>query len=68
LGAVQLAPGPDDDREKPGREVFAEMFNRGVTTRLSGNTVIFSPPLILDEGHIDKLVTTLGDVLDARGL
>lgn len=68
LGAVQLAPGPDEDREKPGRDVFAEMFNRGVTTRLSGNTVIFSPPLILDEGHIDKLVTTLGDVLDARGL
>ena len=66
LGAVQLAPGPDDDRDKPGRDTFVELFNRGVTCRLAGNTVIFSPPLILDETHIDKMVGTLGEILSER--
>ncbi|MGH7674110.1 MAG: aspartate aminotransferase family protein [Gemmatimonadales bacterium] len=46
-----------------GFEAFIECFNRGVLIRASGDTIMLSPPLIIERAHIDQIFGTLADVL-----
>lgn len=64
LAAVQLEEKPGDDPYFYSRETSFELFRRGVFIRNNGANMILSPPLILDENHIDQMVTMLGDMLD----
>ena len=45
-------------------DVFRRAFEKGILVRVTGDTIAMSPPLILDRGHIDRLCTTLAEVLD----
>ena len=47
-----------------GLDVFDACFDAGVLVRTTGDTVALSPPLIIGEPHIDRLVGTLRDVLN----
>jgi beta-alanine--pyruvate transaminase len=62
VGGVELESIPG----QPGKrafDIFLECWQRGVLIRTTGDTIAFSPPLIIEKQHIDQLVGTLGDVL-----
>ena len=62
VAAVGLTPRAN----APGArafDAFLECFNRGVLVRQTGDTIALSPPLVLERGHVDEIVGTLGDAL-----
>jgi len=62
VGGIELAPRPGE----PGKrafDVFLECWQRGVLIRTTGDTIALSPPLIVENKHIDQIVDTLADVL-----
>jgi beta-alanine--pyruvate transaminase len=64
MGAVELesrtgAPG------KRGYEAFVKVFEAGVLIRYTGDILAFSPPLIVEKGQIDRIFSTVADVLKA---
>ena len=57
-GAVELASLPG----LPGKrafEVFLECFHQGVLVRPAGENLVLAPPFIVEQGHIDQMVSTL---------
>ncbi len=61
LGGIDLAP-----MEAPGQrgaQVLQELYAAGLMTKLTGDCVLLSPPLIIEEKHIDELFTKLRGVL-----
>jgi beta-alanine--pyruvate transaminase len=46
-------------------EVFRWCFDRGVLTRVTGDIVALSPPLIVEKPHVDRLFGTLADAIRA---
>jgi beta-alanine--pyruvate transaminase len=62
IGAVELEPRAG----KPGArafDVFLECFERGVMVRQTGDVIAMSPPLIVEEKQIDRIVETLTEVI-----
>jgi beta-alanine--pyruvate transaminase len=53
---------------KPGAramEVFRSCFDAGVLTRVTGDIVALSPPLIVERPHVDRLFGTLAEAIRA---
>jgi len=46
-----------------GYELFVDCFERGLLVRATGDIIAMSPPLILEENHIDQIVDTLAAAL-----
>ena len=66
LCGIQIEAGKDKgDPDRHCREIAYELFRRGVMVRYTGPNICVSPPLILNQNHIDQIVTTIGDVLKA---
>jgi beta-alanine--pyruvate transaminase len=65
MGAIELAPLPGQPGKR-GFELMIECYERGLMTRIAGETFEFSPPLVIDRGHIDRIFDTLGKVLRER--
>jgi len=62
MGAVELVPRAG----KPGQrafQVFTTALHKGVMVRVTGETIALSPPLIVEKGQIDQIVTTLSQAL-----
>jgi beta-alanine--pyruvate transaminase len=61
LGGVDLAPleGPG----LRGLKVLQELYDAGLMVKLTGDSVLVSPPLIAEESHFDELFSKLRDVL-----
>jgi beta-alanine--pyruvate transaminase len=62
VGAIELAPIAGS----PGKrafDIFRECFERGVLIRTTGDIIALSPPLIVEESHIDQAISTIADVL-----
>ena len=62
IAGIELEPRAG----KPGArayEVFVRCFERGLLVRMTGDIIALSPPLIIEEQHIDELFTTLRAVL-----
>ncbi len=62
VGAIELEPIPG----APGKrafDVFRACFERGVLIRTTGDIIALSPPLIVEETHIDQAISTIADVL-----
>jgi len=62
VGGIELAPIAG----QPGKrafDVFLECWERGLLIRTTGDTIALSPPLIIEETHIQQIVGTLADVL-----
>ena len=58
VGGIELEPRSG----APGTrafDVFVDCFNRGVLTRVTGDIIALSPPLIIEKAQIDELVDTL---------
>ncbi len=59
LGAIEGQPGAR------GMEVLQLAFDAGLMIRITGDTIAFSPPLIIEESHIQRTVDTLRSILGA---
>jgi beta-alanine--pyruvate transaminase len=62
LGAVDLAPRPGAPGAR-GNECAAACFQAGVLIRNSGDTLVLSPPLIINEAQIAQVFDTIRTVL-----
>jgi beta-alanine--pyruvate transaminase len=66
VGGIELEPIAGS----PGKrafDTFLECWERGVLIRTTGDTIALSPPLIVENGHIDQMVSTIADVLKKNG-
>ncbi len=65
IGAIELAPRAG----APGTrayDAFTHAFHKGnLLTRVTGDVIALSPPLILEKTHIDRIFETLADTLRA---
>ncbi|MGB0747407.1 MAG: aspartate aminotransferase family protein [Magnetospiraceae bacterium] len=62
VGAIELTPRPG----APGArayDAFVAAFEAGCLIRVTGDIIALSPPLILEQNHIDQLVDTLRAIL-----
>ena len=62
IGGIELEARPG----APGKralEVFNAAFDKGLLTRVTGDTIAFSPPLIIEKPQIDQIVDTVRAVL-----
>jgi beta-alanine--pyruvate transaminase len=62
VGGIELESIPG----APGKrafDIFRECFERGVLIRTTGDIIALSPPLIVEESHIDQAISTIADVL-----
>ena len=64
LGAVDLAPHPDAPSGSRGKALNNVCFERGVLVRNSGDTLLFSPPLVISEEQIDQIVAAVRAALE----
>ena len=65
VGGIELEPVAG----LPGKrafDVFLECWERGVMIRTTGDTMALSPPLIVESDHIDRIVSTIADVLKQK--
>ncbi|MGR6431511.1 aspartate aminotransferase family protein [Rhizobium sp. PAMB 3174] len=70
MGAVQLAKDKKTRQrfEKPdeiGTMVRNECLERGLILRATGDRMLASPPLVITEGEVDRMVAVLREGLDA---
>jgi beta-alanine--pyruvate transaminase len=64
MAGIELEPRPG----APGArvmEAFEACFDQGVLVRVTGDIIALSPPLILQQGHVDRIADTLRSVFDA---
>jgi beta-alanine--pyruvate transaminase len=64
LGAVELEAVPGE-AGKFAQAVHAHCFDRGVIVRAVGETVVMSPPLIIERAQVDQIVASISDALGA---
>jgi beta-alanine--pyruvate transaminase len=62
LGAIDLAPREGAAGAR-GNECAAACFEAGVLIRNSGDTLVLSPPLVIEEAQVAQLFGTIGAVL-----
>ena len=64
IGAVELEP-IEGQPTKRAMALFEHCFDNGVIVRTTGDTVAFSPPLIIEKTHMDKMVESVRNGLRA---
>jgi beta-alanine--pyruvate transaminase len=62
VGGVELAPLPGEPAKR-AFNVFLDCWDKGLLIRTTGDTVALSPPLIIETGHIDRIIDTLRQAL-----
>jgi beta-alanine--pyruvate transaminase len=62
VAGIELQPRADAPGAR-GYEALVKAFEKGLLIRTTGDIIALSPPLIVEEQHIDQIVTTLRDVL-----
>ena len=62
MGAVELAPREGMPTAR-AFDAFLKAFDKGVLIRTTGDIIALSPALIVEKEHIDRIVTTIRDVL-----
>ena len=61
IGAIEFEPRPGKPGSR-GYDIFTKCFERNVMVRQTGDTIALSPPLIIEDKHIDQIVSTLRSV------
>ncbi len=62
MGAIELEP-IEGQPTKRGSEAFLRAFEKGVLIRTTGDTIAFSPPLIVERTHIHEIMDIVREVL-----
>ena len=55
--------------ERPGVRGYAilqQLYDAGVMTKITGDSVLLSPPLVLEDRHIDEMFTKIRGVLQGQ--
>jgi beta-alanine--pyruvate transaminase len=61
FGTLDIAP-----KERPGargNQLIQELFDAGLIIKMTGDSLLVSPPLICEDAHLDELFTKIRDVL-----
>jgi beta-alanine--pyruvate transaminase len=66
MAGIELEPLPGKPGAR-GYQVFLKCFEKGIMTRVTGDIVALSPPLIISKAQIEELIGTLGGVLRESG-
>ncbi len=66
VGAVELEPIAAEPAKRAFNACLAA-YERGLLTRVTGDIIALSPPLIAEKSHVDEIIGTLGDVLKQLG-
>jgi len=66
VAGVELAARPGAVGAR-AYDAFVACYNAGLLTRVTGDIIAISPPLIAEKKHIDEMVGILGDVLKTVG-
>ncbi len=64
LGGIDLAP-----MEAPGLRglaVMQQLYDAGLMVKMTGDSVLVSPPLVSEDKHLDEIFTKLREVLKAH--
>ena len=64
VAAVEVSPRPGAPGAR-GTEIFHRCFDEGLLVRAAGDVVALSPPLILEQAHIDEMFGKLASVIDS---
>ncbi|MFG1262031.1 MULTISPECIES: aspartate aminotransferase family protein [Xanthobacter] len=64
VGAIELRPR-DGAPGARAYDVFVECFRKGLLIRVTGDIIALSPPLIIEKGQIDTIVSIIADTLKA---
>lgn len=64
IGAVELQ-GIEGQPTARAMKAFRDCYDNGVIVRTTGDTLAFSPPLIIEKEHIDTVVETVRQALHA---
>ncbi|MEY4764110.1 MAG: hypothetical protein RI907_783 [Pseudomonadota bacterium] len=59
VGAIEFEPRPGAPAGRRAFEVFLSCWEAGVLVRAAGENIAISPPLIISEGQIDQIASTL---------
>jgi putrescine---pyruvate transaminase len=70
LGAVEVVADRRTRAPFPaaagiGPKLLRALRERGIITRVKGDSVLFAPPLVTTEAQIDRIVDAAGDAIDA---
>ncbi len=65
VAGIELQPRPGKPTDRAVR-VFGRCFDAGLLTRTTGDIIALSPPLIIEETHIDRIVETLTGAIRAE--
>ena len=57
MGAVELQP-LDGQPGVRGMALMAKLFEAGLMARVTGDIIAFSPPLIVEDTHLEQMVDT----------
>jgi beta-alanine--pyruvate transaminase len=66
IGVVEVA-ARDGKVGARGFDVFLDCFQNGVLVRPAGDALAFSPPLVVEKAHVDRMVETLGAAIRRVG-
>jgi beta-alanine--pyruvate transaminase len=64
IGAIELEP-ISGEPTKRAFGAFLKAYEKGILIRTTGDIIAMSPPLIIEKSHVDQLVGTLREVLEA---
>ncbi|SMX43050.1 aspartate aminotransferase family protein [Actibacterium lipolyticum] len=64
IGAIELEPIAGEPTKR-AFTAFLKAYEKGILIRTTGDIIAMSPPLIIEKEHIDQLVGTLREVLEA---
>lgn len=64
IGAVELEPIEGQPTAR-AVQLFGHCFDNGVSVRTTGDTVAFSPPLIIEKSHVDQMIDAVRKALHA---
>jgi beta-alanine--pyruvate transaminase len=62
IAGIELAPRANTPGAR-AYEAFVKAFESGLLTRVTGDVIALSPPLIIEAAQIDRIVSVLNDVL-----
>ena len=65
IGAVELQ-GIEGQPTARAMQIFRDCYDNGMIIRTTGDTLAFSPPLIIEKEHIDSMVETVKAALHAQ--
>jgi beta-alanine--pyruvate transaminase len=64
MGAVEFQPIEGQPGAR-GAQIIQKSFEAGLMVRVTGDTIAFSPPLIIGEHHIQQAIDTFRGILRA---